>query len=150
MAGPSRLAEGVRRDAGGPGEDGWIADGEYSGAGSEKGCVYPACSVTSTLLRRHFMALTVIAKFVAKAGKEEQLRKELLERIEPTRAEAGCIAYDLHQDIDNPAVLVFLESWKSKEDLEKHLQMPYLQSLLALVDDICVEPPEIRLANQIG
>lgn len=96
------------------------------------------------------MALTVIAKFVAKAGKEEELRKELLERIEPTRAEAGCIFYDLHQDIENPAVMVFLENWKSKEDLEKHLAMPYLQSLLGLVDDMCAEPPEIRLANKIG
>lgn len=96
------------------------------------------------------MALTVIAKFVAKAGKEEELRKELLERIEPTRAEPGCISYELHQDIENPAVMVFLESWKSKEDLEKHLAMPYLQSLLGLVGDMCSEPPEIRLANKIA
>lgn len=96
------------------------------------------------------MALTVIAKFVAKAGKEETLRTELLARIAPTRSEAGCISYDLHQDIDNPAVMVFLESWKSKEDLDKHLQMPYLQSLLGMVGELCAEPPEIRLANQIG
>lgn len=96
------------------------------------------------------MALTVIAKFVAKPGKEENLRSELLARIDPTRSEPGCIVYDLHQDIDNPAVLVFLESWHSKEDLEKHLQMPYLQSLLGMVDELCAEPPEIRLANQVA
>lgn len=96
------------------------------------------------------MALTVIAKFVAKPGKEETLKNELIARIEPTRAEAGCIVYDLHQDIDNPAVLVFLESWKSKDDLETHLQMPYLQSLLGMVEGLCAEPPEIRLANQVG
>jgi quinol monooxygenase YgiN len=96
------------------------------------------------------VALTVIAKFVAKAGKEEHLRTELLARIDPTRSEPGCIIYDLHQDIDNPAVLVFLESWKSRKDLEEHLQMPYLQSLLGMVDELCAEPPEIRLANQIG
>jgi len=100
--------------------------------------------------KERIMALTVIAKFVAKPGKEEILKKELLARIEPTRAEDGCIVYDLHQDVDNPAVLVFLESWKSREDLEQHLQMPYLQSLLGMVDEICAEPPEIRLANQIG
>lgn len=96
------------------------------------------------------MALTVIAKFVAKAGKEENLRTELLARIDPTRSEPGCITYDLHQDVDNPAVLVFLENWKSREDLEKHLQMPYLQSLLGMVEELCAEPPEIRLATQIG
>jgi quinol monooxygenase YgiN len=96
------------------------------------------------------MSLKVVAKFVAKAGKEEVMRKECLARLEPTRAEDGCISYDLHEDIENPAVLVFVECWKSKEDLEKHLQMPYLQSLLGMVDDLCAEPPEVILVNQIG
>jgi quinol monooxygenase YgiN len=96
------------------------------------------------------MALTVVATFVAKPGKENHLQEELLARIEPTRKEAGCIGYDLHQAIDNPATFIFLESWKSKEDLDQHLQMPYLQSLLGLVGELCAQEPSIVLANQIG
>jgi quinol monooxygenase YgiN len=96
------------------------------------------------------MALTVVATFVAKPGKEKKLREELLARIEPTRKEAGCISYDLHQAIDNPATFIFVENWKNKEELDKHLQMPYLQSLLGLVSELCGQEPSIVLANQIS
>ena len=41
--------------------------------------------------------LTVIAKFKAKSGSEEQLYEELRNLVAPTRAEEGCINYDLHR-----------------------------------------------------
>lgn len=96
------------------------------------------------------MALTVVATFVAKPGKEKQLEKELLAGIEPTRKEAGCISYNLYQSTDNSAIFIFVENWKDKEELDKHLQMPYLQALLGKVDELCAGAPDIVLTNQIG
>src|SRR5689334_15311839 len=40
--------------------------------------------------------LTVVAELVAKPGMEEDLRRELMKIVEPTRNEDGCIQYDLH------------------------------------------------------
>ena len=42
------------------------------------------------------MTLTIVAKLTAVAGQEEFLAKQLSTLVAPTRAEKGCIQYDLH------------------------------------------------------
>ncbi|MDD2321789.1 MAG: putative quinol monooxygenase [Geobacteraceae bacterium] len=88
--------------------------------------------------------VTIIAKATAKQGKQDQVKKELLALIDPTRSEAGCINYSLHQDSDNDAVFMFYENWTSKEALEQHLQTPHLQGLLGKADELLAEPLEVK------
>ena len=47
----------------------------------------------------------------------EQLLRGL---IEPTHAEAGCLAYALHRGSDDPQRFVLVERWASREDLDAH------------------------------
>lgn len=70
--------------------------------------------------------VTVVAKILAKEEKREFVKSELLKLIEPTRAEEGCINYDLHQDEKNPNLFWFHENWASRALLEKHLASPHL------------------------
>ena len=60
--------------------------------------------------------VTVIAYHRAKPGKEGALREALLAVCAPTRAERGCINYDLHVAPDDPGLLVFHANWESKEE----------------------------------
>jgi quinol monooxygenase YgiN len=87
--------------------------------------------------------LTIFARFRAKAGQESRLRQELLGLITPTRAEAGCINYDLHQSQSDPALFVFYEDWTSQAALDAHFQTPYLKGFLKLVPDLVDESPDI-------
>jgi quinol monooxygenase YgiN len=73
---------------------------------------------------------TVRAHVKAKPGKEVEMRKELLSLVAPSRKDAGCINYDLHEGKDNPAVFVFHENWASQAHLDAHLQKPDLQAVL--------------------
>jgi quinol monooxygenase YgiN len=50
--------------------------------------------------------------------------------VAPTRAEAGCVNYDYHVDVEDPNVFVFYESWRSRDDLDAHLKAPHLRPLL--------------------
>ncbi|EHA1081719.1 putative quinol monooxygenase [Photobacterium damselae] len=65
--------------------------------------------------------LTVVANIVAKEGQIDLVKSELLKLIDVTRAEDGCISYDLHQDNENPAHFVFFENWSSEDKLQAHL-----------------------------
>ncbi|ABQ27734.1 putative quinol monooxygenase [Geotalea uraniireducens] len=94
--------------------------------------------------------VTVVARFKARPGMEETLRRELLALIDPTTAEDGCINYDLHQSADDKALFMFHENWLSREDLDDHLQMPYLQAFLARTDELLAEPAEISLWKMIS
>ncbi|OEU60805.1 MAG: antibiotic biosynthesis monooxygenase [Desulfuromonadales bacterium C00003094] len=94
--------------------------------------------------------LTVIAILKAKPGKEELLKQEIVGCIAPTRAEPGCINYDLHQSLDDRACFTLYENWRSKEDLDQHLQMPYLQALLGKAEELLATAPDIQLMERIG
>jgi quinol monooxygenase YgiN len=61
----------------------------------------------------------------AKPGKEAELRSDLIKVVEPSKRENGCIQYTLHQDMDKIDTFVFYEKWKSKEDVEAHLETPH-------------------------
>ena len=87
--------------------------------------------------------LTVIARVRAKAGQESRLRQEMQRLLAPTRAEAGCISYDLHQSQSDPALFVFYENWASQAALDAHFQTPHMQAHLNLVPDLVDGPLDI-------
>jgi quinol monooxygenase YgiN len=95
-------------------------------------------------------SLTVVAQIKAKPGKEAEVRQELLSLVAPSRKDPGCVNYDLHQALDNPALFMFHENWTSEAHLERHLQKPDLQAVLARVKQLTADPPQITLWKQIG
>ena len=94
--------------------------------------------------------ITVVATFQAKQGKEEELKNIFTSVLAPTRAEAGCINYDLHQSPDDPAKFLFHENWASLAALDAHLKAPHIAPLLARMDEFCAVPPEIKIWEKIG
>jgi quinol monooxygenase YgiN len=88
-------------------------------------------------------SLTVIAHIRAKPGQESRVRQVLQELLPPTRAEAGCINYDLHQSQTDPALFVFYENWASEAHLEAHSKSPHIQSLRKVAGELLAGPIEI-------
>lgn len=80
--------------------------------------------------------LTVVAKLVAKPGREADLAQTLGALIAPTRAEAGCINYDLHRSHEDPGTFVFTEAWASKELWDQHMKSPHLEAFGARQDEL--------------
>lgn len=78
--------------------------------------------------------LTIVAKIVAKEEKREFVKSELLKLISITRAEKGCINYDLHQDNENPNLFLFHENWESKELWQVHMNNEHLAEYLKVTD----------------
>jgi len=88
--------------------------------------------------------LSVVAQLKARPGKEDDLRRVLLSLIEPTRAEEGCIQYDLHVHATDPGRFVFYENWASREHLDRHLSSPHLAVAIGTAGDWLAEPPSIE------
>jgi quinol monooxygenase YgiN len=44
----------------------------------------------------------------------------LLSAVGPTRAEPGCLTYDLHQSATDPTEFLFHENWASEEAFTAH------------------------------
>lgn len=74
--------------------------------------------------------LTIIARILAKEEKRDLVKAELVKLIESTRAEEGCINYDLHQDNKNKNLFLFHENWESRELWQNHMNNPKLAEYL--------------------
>lgn len=83
--------------------------------------------------------LTVVASIKANPDKIDLVRAELLKLIDITRAEAGCINYDLYQDNDNPAHFMFHESWESRDLWQIHMNAPHLADYMAATEGAVAE-----------
>lgn len=94
--------------------------------------------------------VTVIARIKAKPGMEKTVKDEVLALVAPTRAEAGCINYDLHQAAGDKSVLMLYENWVSKKALDEHLAMPYLEAFKAKAGELLAEPLDISLWEMIS
>lgn len=78
--------------------------------------------------------LTIVANIKANPDQLELVRSELLKLIPITRAEAGCIRYDLHQDNENPNHFLFYETWESRELWQAHMNAPHLAAYMDATD----------------
>jgi len=80
--------------------------------------------------------LTIVAKILAKDEKRDLVKSELLKLIPITRAEAGCINYDLHQDNKNPNLFLFHENWESRELWQQHMNNAHLVDYKKATDGV--------------
>ncbi|NLS02946.1 antibiotic biosynthesis monooxygenase [Rhizobium sp. P32RR-XVIII] len=94
--------------------------------------------------------VTVMAHLVARPEKVDETRAFLMSLIERTRAENGCVDYDLHQSDDNPAEFSFYENWISREALDRHMETPYLKELVERKDEFLALEPDVRLMTMIS
>ncbi len=78
--------------------------------------------------------LTVVARILAKPESLELVKSELLKLIDVTRAEKGCINYDLHQDNDNENLFLFYENWESKALWQTHMNNQHLADYMKATD----------------
>ena len=78
--------------------------------------------------------LTIVADIEARADSVALVKAELEKLVEPTRREAGCLQYDLHQDNDNPAHFLFYENWESRELWQDHMDSRHLKDYLAATE----------------
>lgn len=78
--------------------------------------------------------LTIVAKILAKETHQALVQSELLKLIPITRAEAGCINYDLHQDHENPNLFLFYENWESRALWQDHMNNHHIKAYLEATD----------------
>ena|SRR5258706_530699 len=87
--------------------------------------------------------ITVVARAMAKKGKEKELEKALREVVGPTHQEKGCLRYVIHQGIENPSNFLVVERWASQADHLSHLQSSHVQELFQKVPPLVEGAPEI-------
>lgn len=90
------------------------------------------------------MSIRVVAHITARPETVDETRDLLLSLIEPTRAESGCVTYELMQNTTDPTDFTFVEEWTSDAALDAHLETEHLKRVAAMGADLFAAPPDIR------
>jgi quinol monooxygenase YgiN len=96
------------------------------------------------------MTLIIVATVTARPECRDELESLLVAQIPPTRAEPGCINYDLHVDLSDPCAFVFHESWTCTDALSEHMAMPHLAPFLSQLDRLLAKPIEVRQLRMVN
>jgi quinol monooxygenase YgiN len=92
--------------------------------------------------------VVVVATFVAKEGREDEVERALEGLILPSHEEEGCLAYALHRGVDDPRRFAIVERWRSRADLDAHFQLPHVAAVGETVD-LLAEPPNILFSRPV-
>src|SRR3990172_11140649 len=93
--------------------------------------------------------VTVVARIKAKPDRVERVHQELLKLLAPTRAEDGCLNFDMHQGAADPAHFLFHENWTSEDALKRHFETPHIKQWLAVAPELLAEPLEVTLWRRV-
>ena len=77
-------------------------------------------------------------------AREEVLRLSL-EHVRRSRLETGCLLHSVHQDVEDPDRVVFLEHWRDRDALDAHFGVPASGEFVAAVGALAAEPPTLQI-----
>jgi quinol monooxygenase YgiN len=94
--------------------------------------------------------VTVVVRLKARAGKEAQVRQELFNLLAPTRAEDGCLNFDMHEAPNDPALFMFHENWTSEDALAQHFETPHIKRWIKLAETLLAEPLDLTRWRKVN
>jgi quinol monooxygenase YgiN len=73
------------------------------------------------------MSVVVIGSLRFPAESIEAVRPHIRALVEATRANDGCIAYDVAEDLFDPGLIRFSEEWPDEASLMAHLKAAHIE-----------------------
>ncbi len=95
--------------------------------------------------------IKLVADNYIRADKLEEFLTVAKQLVQETKAhDAGCIRYELLQDVKDPLHLTMLEEWTDKDALAKHSQSAHFISAMPHFASLAARPGETHLFQQLA
>jgi quinol monooxygenase YgiN len=94
--------------------------------------------------------IDVIARHWARPETVDDVRRILLELIAPSRADPGCLKYELLQNADDPTDFTFVEIFTSDDALKAHAAAPYIAGLAPRLKELVARPSDVSCYRAIA
>jgi quinol monooxygenase YgiN len=95
---------------------------------------HPVVALVKSKVKDPAEPFALVVTIKAKEGKGKDVEAAFAPAIAATKKEAGCLAYELNRDPDDPTAYVMYEKFKSVAALEDHLKQDHTQKLLKALE----------------
>ena len=83
------------------------------------------------------MTITKRVTFIAKEGSEAKMKELLSAMVVPSKAEDGCIFYDIFQYENNKRKFMAVETWRDETALDGHKASPHYAVYKSSYEPFC-------------
>ena len=91
----------------------------------------------------------LIAHLHAQSAHADAVAAALLELAGPSRAEAGCVMYDVCRSKADRNKLLVLEEWESQAALDAHMATPHFKAFVERIGSALAGEPELEFLEQL-
>ncbi|HZC84556.1 MAG TPA: putative quinol monooxygenase [Rubrobacter sp.] len=74
--------------------------------------------------------LIVVARYVVSEGHDSTVARLLRKNAEASRAEPGCLAFSVYQEIDDPRAFLLYERYTSGDAFQAHRRTPHFEDII--------------------
>ena len=89
--------------------------------------------------------VVVTGSIQARPERVDELLALSLEHVRRSRLEGGCLSHAVHQDVENPQRLVFVEEWADQAALGAHFAVPASRAFGKALAALAAQPPEMTV-----
>jgi quinol monooxygenase YgiN len=97
---------------------------------------HPVVALVKSKVKDPSKPFALLVTIKAKAGKEKEVEAVFAPCIAATKKEAGCLAYELNRDPDDPTTYLMYEKFKSVSALADHLKQDHTTKLLKALETL--------------
>jgi quinol monooxygenase YgiN len=95
-------------------------------------------------------AVVVTGAVVARPDTLDELLRLSLEHVHRSRREPGCLSHGVHQDVEDPLRLVFVERWVDRAHLDAHFRVPASLDFVRAAASLAAVPPTMTISTADG
>ncbi len=91
----------------------------------------------------------ILARITVKPDAASAARTVLMQLVEQSRQEPGCVSYELYQQHAAPHVFQTVERWLDQESADGHMKTPHVAAAIAAGAAMFAAPPGILPYNKL-
>lgn len=95
-------------------------------------------------------SVALLVTLHAGAGSRERLRDELAILATVSRADAGCIRYDVLEEADSPDRFVLFEEWLDDAALDDHNREPHVLRFVEVSQSLLEAPMRVERLRRVA
>ena len=89
--------------------------------------------------------LLVTGTVLARPDTVDAVLAASLEHVHRSRTESGCLLHTVHQDVEDPLRVTFLEHWEDRASLAAHFAQPGSLQFVERVRALAAVPPVLEV-----
>ncbi|HSN59282.1 MAG TPA: putative quinol monooxygenase [Clostridiaceae bacterium] len=93
--------------------------------------------------------MKLVSKRIVKEGQVDCFINIFTDLTGPSRAEKGCLSYELFQDQKDPRVFAIIEEWADQEALDMHKKEEHFVKIVPMLDELTEKKLDFNIYDKV-